>query len=196
MARIKYYNAGTASWKYADTAGSVKTPVKGVDYFTEAEIQEVAERSAEMVKMPEGVGALKLLVDYTTEVETMTLEIPAIDFMEDMDGNPISIQNVLIRIIGTVTNTTDNDAALRISFNDINFVSANTQPPNGLHGLLFFASADGSGNIVSIQTMSNTSIQKQVLTNMGANIMKIRITGNNANKTHLAAGANIRIWGW
>lgn len=34
-----------------------KTPVKGEDYFTEAEIQEIAEYVAEMVEVPEGSGS-------------------------------------------------------------------------------------------------------------------------------------------
>jgi hypothetical protein len=33
-----------------------KTPVKGVDYFTPEEIQEIAEQAAEMVEVPEGGG--------------------------------------------------------------------------------------------------------------------------------------------
>ena len=34
-----------------------KTPVKGVDYFTEAEVQEIAETAAGMVDVPEGGGS-------------------------------------------------------------------------------------------------------------------------------------------
>lgn len=34
-----------------------KTPVKGVDYFTEAEKQEIAEQAAELVDVPEGGGS-------------------------------------------------------------------------------------------------------------------------------------------
>lgn len=42
MARIKYYNATTKTWEYADMAfGSGHTPIKGVDYWTEADKAEI-----------------------------------------------------------------------------------------------------------------------------------------------------------
>ena len=40
MARVKYYDPVSQEWKYADLAAG-RTPVKGVDYFTEEDKQEI-----------------------------------------------------------------------------------------------------------------------------------------------------------
>jgi hypothetical protein len=39
MARVKFFNPDTGEWEYADMSG--KTPVKGKDYFTEDDKQEI-----------------------------------------------------------------------------------------------------------------------------------------------------------
>lgn len=41
------------------------TPVKGIDYFTEEDVQEIAERAAEMVDVPEGGGGVTSWNDLT-----------------------------------------------------------------------------------------------------------------------------------
>lgn len=40
MARIKYYNTETSSWEYADTS-SATPPIKGIDYWTDNDKQEI-----------------------------------------------------------------------------------------------------------------------------------------------------------
>lgn len=56
---------GAKGDKGADGADGI-TPVKGIDYFTEQDVQEIAERAAEMVDVPEGgsgVGSWNDLTD-------------------------------------------------------------------------------------------------------------------------------------
>jgi hypothetical protein len=55
-----------------------KTPVKGVDYFTEEDKQEIAEQAAGMVEVPGG-GGWELLQEITLEeeVHSVTFETPA-----------------------------------------------------------------------------------------------------------------------
>lgn len=49
MARVKYYNQASQEWKYADAALNMKgkdglTPQKGIDYFTERDVEELTEQ--------------------------------------------------------------------------------------------------------------------------------------------------------
>ena len=52
------------------------TPVKGVDYFTEAEKQEIAEQAAAMVEVPEGSGGGVTEEQIATAVEAYMAENP------------------------------------------------------------------------------------------------------------------------
>lgn len=68
------------------------TPEKGTDYFTENEIQEIAEQAAQLVDVP-GVSL--------TEYELVFSDIVQEDAREyfrdvDDDGNPFSLTNILI----------------------------------------------------------------------------------------------------
>lgn len=67
-----------------------KTPVKGVDYFTEAEIQDVAEQAAELV--PGGGSELELIFDYTVEGEAVAL----VEVSEDMSKKPFRFRKIFV----------------------------------------------------------------------------------------------------
>ena len=46
MARVKYYDQASQEWKYADAAFNMKgkdgyTPQKGIDYFTEEDVEGI-----------------------------------------------------------------------------------------------------------------------------------------------------------
>lgn len=70
------------------------TPVKGVDYFTPAEVQEIAEQAAGMVDVPGGgTSPAALVCDITLEEEVQTITINT-----DMDGNPLELEHLYIRV--------------------------------------------------------------------------------------------------
>lgn len=55
MPRAKYFNETTGEWEHADSAyGSGKTPIKGEDYFTEADKTEMV--SAVIAALPKYNG--------------------------------------------------------------------------------------------------------------------------------------------
>lgn len=54
------------------------TPVKGEDYFTPEEIQEIAEQAAQMVEVPTGEDRV-LLADFTAEEDVTSPVIPLAD---------------------------------------------------------------------------------------------------------------------
>ena len=77
-----------------------KTPVKGVDYFTEDEVQQIAEVAAEMVDVPEGGGSSgpafvasetppentdELWVDTSEPEEAVALGVTATETAEGVD---------------------------------------------------------------------------------------------------------------
>lgn len=69
-----------------------KTPIKGTDYFTPADVQEIAEQAAELVDIPAGGGGGWILLDPVelTE-ESAHIEL----YAEDEDGNPIAFDEVV-----------------------------------------------------------------------------------------------------
>ena len=60
------------------TGADGKTPVKGEDYFTEADKQEIAELVAELVDVPEGGGGSGAGIDVTASVG-QTIVVEAVD---------------------------------------------------------------------------------------------------------------------
>lgn len=84
------------------------TPVKGVDYFTPAEVRKIAEQAAGMVKVPEGGGSaggglsLPLLYEVTTTEEVRWIDTGKSAF----DAKNIVIIHLLSK--ATATNTQDN----------------------------------------------------------------------------------------
>jgi hypothetical protein len=82
-----------------------KTPLKGVDYFTEADKQEIAEQAAELVDFPSGgEGAWKKIVDFS-----ITEEVSSFSVNQDLWGNAINIfeQEALIFCIAVPTASND-----------------------------------------------------------------------------------------
>ncbi len=71
------------------------TPVKGTDYFTPADVQEIAEQAAEMVDVPTGGGEKwEHIGDFNvgdSDVESWTIT-------EDADGKPIELKHLYFRI--------------------------------------------------------------------------------------------------
>ena len=143
-----------------------------------------------------GSGGARLLIDYTTEEETLNPEISGIEFFEDKDGNALFAKNVLICITGTVVNATDTDSMIRVDFGG-DFVECYSKPLNKPAAVYVLASV--ANGVIGIQYPDNKisgAIKCMAITHTGEAITKIKISGNNYNKTHLAAGANIKIWGW
>lgn len=180
------------------------TPVKGEDYFTPEEIQEIAEQVAQMEEAPDGVGGLKLLADYTTEVETCNPEVHGIGVTKDLDGKEFFEKNLLVRFTGKVINTTDNDASIRFVFGSkeatMEWIIPYCKPINSTISILLIVSVDDNG-VVYVQgpLASNTITSRTIDTNtttLVREFSKFSISSNNYNKTHIAAGANIKIWGW
>lgn len=87
-----------------------RTPVKGEDYFTPSEIEDVARQAAEMVEVPEGGGgsfdgglSLPLLYEVTTTEEVRWI---------DTGKNAFNAKNIVIIHLlskATATNTQDNN---------------------------------------------------------------------------------------
>ena len=70
------------------------TPVKGEDYFTEADKQEIAELAADMVDVPEGGGGgseWKVIANVTLEEE-----VSNVTFTVDADGNPFALTDEIM----------------------------------------------------------------------------------------------------
>lgn len=90
------------------------TPVKGIDYFTEDEIQEIAEQAAELVEVPEGGGveSYETLIDLTEDVESINF-----DFL-DSDENPVILSEVFIVIHLKAIKASGCDTTLKILLND------------------------------------------------------------------------------
>lgn len=63
------------------------TPEKGTDYFTEEEIQEIAEQAAQLVEVPAGGASVRW---QTVAIMTLEEETNEIIISQDMDGTPIS----------------------------------------------------------------------------------------------------------
>ena len=194
-----------ADGKDGDPGKDGYTPQKGVDYFTPDEIQEVAEQAAQMVDVPEGGGGgMKLLVDYTTEVETCNPEINSIYIGKDMDGKDFFEKNLLVRVAGKVINTTDNDAAIRFVFGSkdatMEWLTPYCKPINSTFSMLLIVSVDDSGVVYAQAPLTSSTVtSKTIDTNASKQITefsRLVISSNNYNKTHIAAGANIKIWGW
>lgn len=66
------------------TISNGKTPQKGVDYFTEAEKQEIAEQAAGMVEVPgdsgsDSAGGYEVLIDITTTEAVTEFQSPVMD---------------------------------------------------------------------------------------------------------------------
>lgn len=68
------------------------TPVKGVDYFTPAEVKEIAAQAAGLVEVPEGGGSSDWipLIDVTLE-EAVTSVVADVD----VNGNPFLVKEIM-----------------------------------------------------------------------------------------------------
>ena len=76
-----------------------KTPVKGTDYFTSDEIQEIAEQAAEMVDVAAQIQAfeqghdLELITSFK-----LTEAVSSLDITADADGNPFELETAVIEL--------------------------------------------------------------------------------------------------
>lgn len=161
-----------------------------------------------LAHMEDGILAaqtgLRKVIEYTTEEETLNSAIDHIAFTEDMEGNPLSLKNMLIRIVGTVINNTDNDSILRLGYTSKSnqlWFEFNCSPLNAPFCAYIFLSVTEQG-LVAIQAPNKGSQQVSVSTKDTASVTKVTefdrilLFGNNASKTHLAAGATITVWGF
>lgn len=150
----------------------------------------------EAVELPS--GGMQLLIDYTTTAETLNPEIQKIEFTQGDDGNALEVKNILIRVVGTVINATDTDSTIRIAINNQTIVIAcYCLPVNSEVCIYYMATVDATGRAgIVYRNASKNSINEVVIGAGAESINKITFTGNNYNKTHLAAGANIKVWGW
>ena len=141
-------------------------------------------------------GGTKLLVDYITEQEIFTSEIPGAKFSEDLSGNSFCFRNVMVRVSGTVVNDADTDSSVRVWINGLptSLIVVTPTSLNSDSTVYAIISADNTSRCSAI-TVAKT-IGVQTLPVSIDNITAIEISGNNYNKTHLAAGASIKIWGW
>ena len=148
-------------------------------------------------------GGMKLLVDYTTETETLNAEIGSLVFTKDVNGEPFSVKNLLVKIVGKVINTTDNDASIRIAYTNADtrlWKEFYCKPINSYFSVDAQFSVDDSG-IVSLKGPFSSSNIAMEATDSSRMIRitafnAVGINSNNATKTHLAAGTTIRAWGW
>lgn len=81
-----------------------KTPVKGIDYFTESEIQDVAKQAAALVPAS-CVRKWRLIIDTTVEEDVATFLVS-----QDMGGNPFSLSEFYVLLKSEVA--TENPAIL------------------------------------------------------------------------------------
>jgi hypothetical protein len=146
-------------------------------------------------------GGARLVIDYTTEEETLNETIKNIDFTTDLTGKPLAIKNCLIKICGTVINNVDSDSTLRIGFSNKDSSVWNgfyCKPLNQPIALFIFASIDEQSRISILSQLSSANVSTSIVdASQSVNttvIDKISISGNNYNKTHLAAGARIQVW--
>lgn len=186
-------------WDMGDrskTLGIMPAAVGQIPRITEVN-GDGAPTAWEAVDMPSGGDSgMKLLIDYTTEEEVFNSTIQYLEFLSDKDGKALSVKNVLVRIVGTVINTTNSDSNLRIYFGG-DSVECYVLPLNSPIAVYVIASV-GSG-AVGIQFPDRTDngrIKNVVRPHVGDTITKIGIRSNNYNTTHLAAGSNIKVWGW
>lgn len=85
-----------AAGKDGSPGADGRTPVKGVDYFTPDEIEEIARQAAEMVEVPEGgEGGGSGGADWTVVANLTTTEVVnQLEFSADIDGQPFSFNEM------------------------------------------------------------------------------------------------------
>lgn len=137
MARVKYYDQASQEWKYADAALNMKgkdgyTPVKGADYFTDEDKQELTENIM-------GQGVLTYNEQSLTEEQKAqareNIGIDQISFdklNEDLDANGY-------RIVGLSEPQQPSEPATK-GYVDTFAIEANT----------FVATDDGEGNVTIV----------------------------------------------
>ena len=137
MARVKYYDKQSEQWKYADAALNMKgkdghTPVKGTDYFTDEDKQELTENIM-------GQGVLTYNEQSLTEEQKAqareNIGIDQISFdklNEDLDVNGY-------RIVGLSEPQRSSEPATK-GYVDTFAIEANT----------FVATDDGKGNVTIV----------------------------------------------
>lgn len=145
-------------------------------------------------------GGGRLVIDHTTEEETCNPTIQSIDFTTDMNGKPLAMKNCLIKICGTMTNTTDNSTSLRIKFSKKHHASWRwfyIPSANSPFVVFAFASINEQG-VMMLQSQFDNANVTTYATDLSAGgatgIDIISVYSPDANKVHLAAGARIQVW--
>lgn len=135
MARVKYYDQASQEWKYADAALNMKgrdgyTPQKGIDYFTEEDVQELTENVIDQGVLTYNEQNL------TEEQKAQARQNIGIDrismdkLTENLDANGFRITNLPLPESGSEPATKE-------------FVENFT-----IEGSTYVATDDGEGNVV------------------------------------------------
>ena len=88
------------------------TPVKGEDYFTEADKQEIAELTAPLVEVTESGGGSsewKVIANVTLEEE-----VPTVTCTLDADGNPFALTDEIILCAKLLPNSEANGSVYTV----------------------------------------------------------------------------------
>jgi hypothetical protein len=138
---------------------------------------------------------LRKIIDYTTEEETVNETVGYVEFFTDIDGNPFSMKNCLLKFCGTLVNETDNDYHLRMDFLSKytgKWYEFKPAAKNKDFAFCLMVSIDEQGRLSFIEG-SNKGLSDVSSHGITA-IDKITIYTNNIVKTHIAAGAHIQVW--
>lgn len=171
------------------------TPEKGTDYFTENEIQEIAEQAAQLVDVPAGGASVRWQT-----VATMTLEEETNEILitQDMNGTPISDYRV-IAMLATIDTPADSTQA---STNGAVWISCSTSTKAGVRIIstitgwknsgrnltAFFAG--GPDSVVAISSSVHSALPWEVPEADMFNGMRLYIQ---AAGDHFPAGTELRL---
>ena len=186
------------------------TPVKGVDYFTEDEIQEVAEQAAELVEVPEGGGNSWRLIRRITLEQEITQIAP---ISTDEDGKEFDLSSCRIIILGLKLGekSTDTKGVMRFWFSER--TSGNAYVNNSIctENQFFYMPTGSAVCFIEMIAFSNGKVWEmrcKASPNVTSNItnsvicagrekpiQRIAMSSSNANTVTFAPGAVFEIWG-
>ena len=184
------YLKGDGTWANIDCVRNPDTAAVGQTIV----VKSVDEngKPAEWEATPLG---LRKIIDYTTEEETANETVGYVEFFTDIDGNPISMKNCLLKFCGTLVNETDNDYHLRMDFLSKytgTWYEFKPTAKNQDFAFCLMVSIDEQGRLSFIEGGNKrlSDISSHGITA----IDKISIYTNHMGKTHIAAGAHIQVW--
>ena len=180
-------------------------PIKGVDYFTPEEVQEIAEQAAQMVEVPEGGGDKWELINQFSLTETAM----SVAINKDLDGNAfrlkkMSLHMYLPQIVGANGNTlTSTYANFQINGIDIKWIGPTTVWTSGHIRFIIEAVGDyiyvscnkGQANDRNVMAGVGNYLFKKSGTNGEIRSFVWSIFDPNENKPSAMAGATFEAWG-